>query len=47
MPGGGPTAHTMRPFSWQSTEAGYVLDVLWYQPIKLIHVVSTSEYHEY
>ena len=24
-----------------------VLDVLWCQPIKLIHVVSTSEFHEY
>ena len=23
------------------------LDVLWCQPIKLIHVVSTSEFHEY
>ena len=25
----------------------YVVDVLWCQPIKLIHVVSTSEFHEY
>ena len=25
----------------------YCLDVLWCQPIKLIHVVSTSEFHEY
>ena len=25
----------------------YVLDVLWGQPIKLIQVVSTSEFHEY
>ena len=25
----------------------YLLDVLWCQPIKLIHVVSTSEFHEY
>jgi hypothetical protein len=25
----------------------YILDVLWCQPIKLIHVVSTSEFHEY
>ena len=25
----------------------YVLDVLWCQQIKLIHVVSTSEFHEY
>ena len=24
-----------------------LLDVLWCQPIKLIHVVSTSEFHEY
>jgi hypothetical protein len=27
--------------------ADYVLDVLWCQPIKLIQVVSTSEFHEY
>ena len=26
---------------------GSCLDVLWCQPIKLIHVVSTSEFHEY
>ena len=25
----------------------YLLDVLWCQPIKLIQVVSTSEFHEY
>ena len=25
----------------------YVLDILWGQPIKLIQVVSTSEFHEY
>ena len=25
----------------------YVLDVLWGQPIKLIQVVSASEFHEY
>jgi hypothetical protein len=25
----------------------WILDVLWCQPIKLIHVVSTSEFHEY
>ena len=25
----------------------YVVDVLWCQPIKLIKVVSTSEFHEY
>ena len=25
----------------------YSLDVLWGQPIKLIQVVSTSEFHEY
>ena len=25
----------------------YVLDVLWCHPIKLIQVVSTSEFHEY
>ena len=24
-----------------------ILDVLWCQPIKLIQVVSTSEFHEY
>ena len=27
-------------------EDGYILDVLWCQPIKLIHVVSTSEFHD-
>ena len=26
---------------------GYLIDVLWCQPIKLIQVVSTSEFHEY
>ena len=25
----------------------YAIDVLWVQPIKLIQVVSTSEFHEY
>ena len=25
----------------------YLLDVLWCQPIKLIQVVSTSDFHEY
>ena len=25
----------------------YILDVLWCQPIKLIQVISTSEFHEY
>ena len=25
----------------------YVLDVLWCQPIKLIQIISTSEFHEY
>ena len=25
----------------------YLIDVLWCQPIKLIQVVSTSEFHEY
>jgi hypothetical protein len=25
----------------------YIIDVLWCQPIKLIQVVSTSEFHEY
>ena len=25
----------------------YTLDVLWCQPMKLIQVVSTSEFHEY
>ena len=25
----------------------YVIDVLWGQPIKLIQVVSTLEFHEY
>ena len=27
--------------------ASYVIDVLWCQPIKLIQVVCTSEFHEY
>ena len=27
--------------------AWYPIDVLWGQPIKLIQVVSTSEFHEY
>ena len=27
--------------------SGWALDVLWCQPIKLIQVVSTSEFHEY
>ena len=25
----------------------YIIDVLWCQPIKLIQVISTSEFHEY
>ena len=25
----------------------YLVDVLWCQPIKLIHVISTSKFHEY
>ena len=25
----------------------YIVDILWGQPIKLIHVVSTLEFHEY
>ena len=29
------------------TNCKYTLDVLWGQPIKLIQVVSTSEFHEY
>ena len=32
---------------WMSCMSGSVIDVLWCQPIKLIHVVSTSEFHEY
>ena len=28
-------------------ETPCILDVLWGQPIKLIQVVSTSEFHEY
>ena len=31
---------------WYVTNT-YVIDVLWCQPIKLIQVVSTSEFHEY
>ena len=34
----------MMVFTFQCT---YLLDVLWCQPIKLIHVVSTSKSHEY
>ena len=30
-----------------TTTSKYILDVLWCQPIKLIQVVSTSEFHEY
>ena len=30
-----------------TTSIAYVVDVLWGQPIKLIQVVSTSEFHEY
>jgi hypothetical protein len=32
---------------WLREHATYILDVLWGQPIKLIQVVSTSEFHEY
>ena len=43
------------PVNCNSKEAAYInlagytylLDVLWGQPIKLIQVVSTSEFHEY
>ena len=31
----------------ESMALRYVLDVLWCQSIKLIQVVSTSEFHEY
>ena len=31
----------------QRTGKHYLLDVLWCEPIKLIQVVSTSEFHEY
>ena len=37
------TLTTIRPNSGRT----YLLDVLWGQPIKLIQVVSTSEFHEY
>ena len=33
--------------NYMTYQDDYVLDVLWCQPIKLIHVVSTSEFHEY
>ena len=33
--------------SSRSERIEYILDVLWGQPIKLIQVVSTSEFHEY
>ena len=32
---------------YKATLCTYIVDVLWCQPIKLIHVVSTSEFHEY
>ena len=32
---------------WRCWDESYILDVLWGQPIKLIQVVSTSEFHEY
>ena len=34
-------------FFWNSSMPTATIDVLWCQPIKLIHVVSTSEFHEY
>ena len=30
-----------------NTECTYLLDVLWGQPIKLIQVYSTSEFHDH
>ena len=39
-----PDFQTLRRPWYIST---YLLDVLWCQPIKLIQVVSTSEFHEY
>ena len=34
--------------TWNLSQVGhYLVDVLWCQPIKLIQVVSTSEFHEY
>ena len=35
----------LRPYS--GLHRGYFIDVLWGQPIKLIQVVPTSEFHEY
>ena len=32
---------------WEEFTTWYTLDVLWGQPIKLIQVVSNSEFHEY
>ena len=34
-------------FSMCAVPGKYLVDVLWCQPIKLIQVVSTSEFHEY
>ena len=33
--------------SYSGLHRAYLIDVLWCQPIKLIQVVSTSEFHEY
>ena len=41
-----PCQHDIILFRW-FIHTYYILDVLWCQPIKLIHVVSTSEFHEY
>ena len=35
------------PILMKNGQCMYVVDVLWGQPIKLIQVVSTSEFHEY
>ena len=40
-------SHTKGLIITQFATASYLLDVLWCQPIKLIHIVSTSEFHEY
>ena len=39
--------HVIRLNKLRKVQRAYIVDVLWGQPIKLIQVVSTSEFHEY
>ena len=41
------TLHSIPTYFWLKKCSHYTVDVLWCQPIKLIHFVSTSEFHEY